>query len=72
LHSTGQLHKGGPDSVVAVQIVPRSPSATLDIPGYPFDFGTLIAAQALGDYQSLLEHKRRVLAVGADHLQEVN
>ena len=61
LHSTGQLHKGGPDEVVAVQIVPRTPTADLPIPGYPYDFGTLIAAQALGDHQSLLDHGRRVL-----------
>ena len=32
----------------------------------------LIAAQALGDHQSLVEHGRRVLRVGADHLQEVS
>jgi hypothetical protein len=72
LHSTGQLHKGGPDSVVALQIVPRFPTAKVDIPSYPYDFGTLIAAQALGDHQSLLDHGRRVLRIGADHLQEIN
>ncbi|MBW3614230.1 MAG: glucose-6-phosphate isomerase [Actinobacteria bacterium] len=72
LHSTGQLHKGGPNSVVAVQIVPLTPTAKLDIPNFPFDFATLIAAQAAGDYQSLVDHGRRVLRVGADHLQEVN
>ncbi|MBW3649817.1 MAG: glucose-6-phosphate isomerase [Actinobacteria bacterium] len=72
LHSTGQLHKGGPNSVVAVQIVPLAPTAKLEIPNFPYDFATLIAAQAAGDYQSLVEHGRRVLRVGADHLQEVN
>jgi hypothetical protein len=72
LHSTGQLHKGGPDSVVALQIVPRLPTAKVEVPGFAFDFGTLIAAQALGDYQSLVDHDRRVLRVGADHLQEIN
>jgi hypothetical protein len=44
----------------------------LPIPGAPYDFGTLILAQALGDHQSLLEHGRRVLRVGLDHLQEVS
>src|SRR5207237_10586198 len=44
LHSTGQLHKGGPDEVVAVQVAPRSPSAHLDIPDHPYDFETLIDA----------------------------
>ncbi|HUP84880.1 MAG TPA: hypothetical protein VM143_04345 [Acidimicrobiales bacterium] len=72
LHSTGQLHKGGADNIVAVQIVPRRPTASVPIPGFPYDFGTLIAAQALGDHQSLVEHGRRVLRVGADHLQEVS
>jgi hypothetical protein len=71
LHSTGQLHKGGPNSVVAVQLVPNRPTANLPIPGFPYDFGTLILAQAIGDYQSLLDHGRRVLRVGVDHLQEV-
>ena len=72
LHSTGQLHKGGANNVVAVQIVPRRPTADLPIPGFEYDFGTLIAAQAIGDHQSLVEHGRRVLRVGADHLQEVS
>ena len=71
LHSTGQLHKGGPNEVVAVQIVPRSPSAEVAIPGYPYDFGTLIAAQALGDHQSLLDHDRRVVRVAVEKLEDV-
>ena len=71
LHSTGQLHKGGPNSVVAVQLVPRLPTARLPIPGREYDFATLIAAQALGDHESLLAHHRRVLRVGCDHVQEV-
>ncbi|HEX2849242.1 MAG TPA: hypothetical protein VHN98_01760 [Acidimicrobiales bacterium] len=72
LHSTGQLHKGGPSSVVAVQIVPPHPTANITIPGYDYDFATLIAAQAIGDYESLVNHGRRVLRVAADHLQEVS
>ncbi len=71
LHSTGQLHKGGPNSVVAVQIVPPRPTAKLDIPGFPFDFATLIAAQSIGDHRSLLDHGRRVLRVGAELLEEI-
>lgn len=70
LHSTGQLHKGGPNSVVAVQLVPTHPTAQVPVPGQPYDFGTLIAAQALGDLQSLRDHGRRVLRVevGLDEL----
>jgi glucose-6-phosphate isomerase/transaldolase/glucose-6-phosphate isomerase len=68
LHSTGQLHKGGPNTVVAVQIVPPSPSADVPIPGFGYDFGTLIAAQSIGDHQSLVEHGRRVLRVTMEKL----
>lgn len=71
LHSTGQLHKGGPNSVLAVQLVPRTPSADLPIPGYGYDFGTLLAAQSVGDYQSLMDHDRRVLRIALDDLSEV-
>jgi glucose-6-phosphate isomerase/transaldolase/glucose-6-phosphate isomerase len=72
LHSTGQLHKGGPEEVVAVQIAPRSPSAHLEIPDHPYDFETLIDAQALGDLQSLQSHGRRVLRVEVNDLKEVS
>lgn len=52
LHSTGQFHKGGRPTGVFVQIeVPASQSVA--IPGYPFDFGQLIAAQAAGDSEVL-------------------
>ncbi|MBV8160134.1 MAG: glucose-6-phosphate isomerase [Acidimicrobiia bacterium] len=72
LHSTGQLHKGGPDEVVAVQLAPRAPTAHVEIPGKPYDFGTLIDAQAIGDLQSLRAHGRRVLRVEVDDLEEVS
>ncbi len=71
LHSTGQLHKGGPDSVVALQIVSRSPGPEVPVPGQPYDFATLIAAQAIGDHRSLESHDRRVLRIAVDDLDEV-
>ncbi len=71
LHSTGQLHKGGPNSVIAAQIVPKVPTADLKIPGYPYDFGTLIAAQAIGDYQSLKAHGRRVIRIAVDEIADL-
>ena len=71
LHSTGQLHKGGPNEIVAVQILGRTPSPSLPIPAHPYDFNTLIAAQALGDHQSLVDHGRRVLHVQVDDLHEL-
>jgi transaldolase/glucose-6-phosphate isomerase len=65
LHSTGQLHKGGPNTGIFVQIVAADQSDAA-IPGQPFTFGTLIQAQSLGDYQSLQAHGRRVVRVDLD------
>ena len=60
LHSTGQLHKGGPPVGVFLQITDE-PRRDLDIPGREFGFGTLVAAQAAGDAQVLADHGRPVL-----------
>jgi glucose-6-phosphate isomerase len=68
LHSTGQLHKGGPDSGVFLQLT-AEPSKELPIAGWDETFGTLIAAQALGDLTSLQRRGRRVLRL---HLGEVD
>ena len=62
LHSTGQLHKGGPDSGVFLQVT-ADQSEDLDIPGDPYSFGTLAAAQALGDMKSLCTRNRRVIRI---------
>ncbi|HEU4865392.1 MAG TPA: glucose-6-phosphate isomerase, partial [Actinomycetota bacterium] len=70
-HSTGQLHKGGPNSGVFIQVVDRGRSADLKIPGQPYTFGTLIDAQALGDLRSLRTRGRRVARVTLDDLTEV-
>ncbi len=59
LHSTGQLHKGGPNSGVFLQLTHENdPARDLAIPGM-VTFGTLIAAQALGDFESLDSRDRR-------------
>lgn len=71
LHSTGQLHKGGPDTLVALQLVRRTPVPSVPIPAHPYDFNTLIAAQAIGDHQSLRDRGRRVLRVAVDDLKEI-
>jgi hypothetical protein len=55
LHSTGQLHKGGPPTGRFLQLV-SEPRQDLDIPGARYSFGTLIAAQAAGDLQTLRSH----------------
>ncbi len=62
LHSTGQLHKGGPASVVMMQIVADEASDP-PIPSMNVGFRTLLAAQALGDWQSLDRRKRRGVRV---------
>ncbi len=62
LHSTGQLHKGGPNNVVVVQLM--SDDATdVDIPGRSFSFGVLKQAQALGDARALSRQKRRAIRI---------
>ena len=52
LHSTGQLHKGGPAAIVCVQVVTDDAYA-VPIPGRDFDFGHLLRAQAAGDLRTL-------------------
>jgi transaldolase/glucose-6-phosphate isomerase len=64
LHSTGQLHKGGADNGVFLQLT-AEPQRDLPIPGWSESFGTLIAAQALGDLRSLQSRGRRVLRLHA-------
>ena len=62
LHSTGQLHKGGPDTFVGLQIVADDPDDPM-IPGMSVGFRTLLAAQALGDWMSLDKRNRRGVRV---------
>lgn len=62
LHSTGQLHKGGPNTGVFV-LISATPREDLPIPGEIFSFGTLELAQALGDFASLEAAGRRALHV---------
>jgi transaldolase/glucose-6-phosphate isomerase len=68
LHSTGQLHKGGPDTGVFLQLT-AEPSKDLPIPGWDESFATLIAAQALGDLASLQRRGRRALRL---HLRDLD
>ena len=62
LHSTGQLHKGGDDSGVFIQIT-ADDLKDAPIVGEPFTFGVLKQAQALGDFQSLASRDRRAIRV---------
>ncbi len=67
LHSTGQLHKGGPASGVFIQIVRESP-VDAAVPGKPYTFARLQAAQAQGDLEALLARGRRVARVTIEEL----
>ena len=78
LHSTGQLHKGGPDTGVFFQIIAND-SSDLTVPGEPYTFSILKQAQALGDFQALAKRGRRVIGLdfgdntllGLDRLTEL-
>jgi glucose-6-phosphate isomerase/transaldolase/glucose-6-phosphate isomerase len=62
LHSTGQLHKGGPATGVFL-VLGAEPAADLPVPGEAFTFGVLEQAQASGDFASLDAASRRALHV---------
>lgn len=62
LHSTGQLHKGGPNTGVFIQIT-TDDAEDVPIPGQRFGFSVLKRAQAAGDLRSLRDHGRRVIRV---------
>ena len=66
LHSTGQLHKGGANNGLFLQITAQ-PAVTLEIPGQGMTFGTLERAQALGDLEALLARGKRAIRI---HLVE--
>jgi transaldolase/glucose-6-phosphate isomerase len=67
LHSTGQLHKGGPATGLFLQVV-DDPGDELAIPELPFGFAQLIRAQAAGDFASLQERGRRIARVRLEEL----
>jgi transaldolase/glucose-6-phosphate isomerase len=67
LHSTGQLHKGGPNTGLFIQVV-EDYGKELAIPGQPFGFARLIRAQAAGDFASLQERDRRAVRVRLEEL----
>lgn len=69
LHSTGQLHKGGPNSGVFLQITSKA-APDLEIPGQRYSFGVLAAAQAQGDFEVLVERGRRAVWVALEDVHE--
>jgi glucose-6-phosphate isomerase len=65
LHSSGQLHKGGPDSGLFL-LITTAHGKDLPIPGQPYTFGTLVDAQAAGDIRALQLSGRRLARVHFD------
>lgn len=62
LHSTGQFHKGGPNTGLFI-LLTADPAQDAPIPGKRFSFGVLQQAQALGDLSALQEHGRRAVRI---------
>ncbi len=67
LHSTGQLHKGGPPTGVFVQVL-GADTTDLDIPGRDYSFSTLKQAQAAGDLLTLRKHGLRAARIALEDL----
>jgi transaldolase/glucose-6-phosphate isomerase len=67
LHSTGQFHKGGPNTGLFLQLT-SDDAADLAVPGQPYTFGIFKRAEALGDLEALHRHQRRAIRIhlGAD------
>ena len=63
LHSTGQLHKGGANNGLFLQIVDDATANDVAVPETDYTFGQLITAQSAGDAGALLQRGRRVLRV---------
>jgi len=62
LHSTGQLHKGGPDQALVLQLVDDT-AVDIPVPDTDYSFGSLVRAQAIGDYRALSQRGRRILRI---------
>jgi hypothetical protein len=62
LHSTGQFHKGGPNSGLFLQLT-ADDVEDAPVPGEPYSFGIFKRAQALGDLEALRRHRRRAIRV---------
>ncbi len=63
LHSTGQLHKGGANNGLFLQIIDDATANDVHVPETDYTFGQLIAAQSAGDAAALIQRGRRLLRV---------
>ena len=73
LHSTGQLHKGGKNNGLFIQITSETKN-DIEVPGQGFSFGVLITAQAQGDFNALRNKNRKVISlhVTGDLVEAIN
>ena len=69
-HSTGQFHKGGPNKGLFIQVV-YDAQFDMEIPTQGMTFGTLIRAQALGDYEALVAAGRRVIRIKLNKVEDL-
>jgi transaldolase/glucose-6-phosphate isomerase len=69
-HSTGQFHKGGPSNALFI-VITAEPAGDFEVPTEGLTFGTLIRAQALGDYEALLEAGRKALRIHLLRVQDM-
>ena len=72
LHSTGQLHKGGPAGLVAIQIIQRSISAELSYPNAKCSFQDLHSAQSRGDAKAMIDAGCQVWRIEVESLSQVS
>ena len=70
LHSTGQLYKGDGNKGLFIQLT-HTPATDVDIPGEKYSFGTLLAAQAQGDYHALQANGRRLMRFHIEAGQDI-
>ena len=70
LHSTGQLHKGGANNGIFVQVVDRD-RPDVPVPETDYTFGDIIDAQALGDAQALADRNRRLIRLHIENTDEL-
>ncbi|MBL8097574.1 MAG: bifunctional transaldolase/phosoglucose isomerase [Anaerolineales bacterium] len=69
-HSTGQFHKGGPNTGLFIQVV-YDAKDDFEIPNQGLSFGTLIRAQALGDYEALIAAGRKAVRINLSNLDDL-
>lgn len=69
-HSTGQFHKGGPNTGLFIQVV-YDAKEDMEIPTQGLSFGTLIRAQALGDYEALIAAGRKAVRIRLNSLDDL-